>query len=94
VAPLRQGEGVNGVRQVRQYSFEGAPGVSDGMQKYHGNARGVSLLHIGKLYLVGKLNRCDNRCHVYLSRPRPPFSARVCLAMPMIPDSLAEASNG
>src|SRR5690606_31031230 len=41
VAPLRQGKGVNGAGQVRQHSFKGAPGVSDGMQKYHGNTQGI-----------------------------------------------------
>lgn len=37
--PLGQGEGVNGFRQARQHSFEGAPRVSNGMQKYDRNTR-------------------------------------------------------
>jgi hypothetical protein len=54
---------MDGPRQVRQHGFEGVPRVSITMQKDHGNARRVSLLDIGKLNPVRKLNRLDDRYH-------------------------------
>jgi hypothetical protein len=56
---------------MRQHEFEGLPRVDVAVQEQCGNARGVSLLDIGKLDLVRKFNRFDNRCHVY-SAPVPP----------------------
>jgi len=61
VAALRDREGVNGVGQVREHSFERVPGVSDGVEKDHGNARDVSLLYIRKPDLAGKFDGFDWR---------------------------------
>ena len=43
---LRQGEGADGVWQVRQYGLEGAPGVGHAVQKEYGNSPWVSLLDV------------------------------------------------
>jgi len=59
VAPLRQGEGADGFGQMRQHALEGAPGVREAVQEQHRDARGVSLLDVGELHLVGKLYGLD-----------------------------------
>jgi hypothetical protein len=71
--PLRQGKGVHGRGQVRQHAFEGVQGIAIAVQAQHGNARGVSLLNILELHLVGKLDRLDNRCHAYCVHSTLPF---------------------
>src|SRR5918992_393425 len=63
MAPLGHGKGMDGLGQVRQHGLEGVPRVSITMQKDHGNARGISLLDIGKLNPVRKLNRLDDGYH-------------------------------
>ncbi len=72
MSSLRQGEGAEGVWQVRQYGLERAPGVGHAVQKECGNSRWVSLLDIGKPDPIRKLNRLDDGCHVYIfGRKRP-----------------------
>jgi hypothetical protein len=61
VTALCDGEGVNGLGQESEHSFERVPGVCDGVQKDHGNTRDRSLLYIGKPDLARKLDGLEWR---------------------------------
>jgi hypothetical protein len=75
VTPLRQGKAVNGLGQMRQDGLERSPGIGVAVEKQHGNARRISLLHIGELdpirkfqlghghLAVGKLHKRVRRAH-------------------------------
>jgi hypothetical protein len=62
--PLRQREGVYGLRQMIEDALEGAPRVGIAMQKQHRDARGIALLDIGELDPVRKFNALDSGCRV------------------------------
>ena len=64
---LRQSEGMDGCRQVRQHALEIAPGTGEAVQEDYRNPGRIALLNIGKPYLVGQVSQFDCRCHTFFA---------------------------